>query len=52
MTPLQVGEVNVFRRFSSEQRAKMIEFYSAVLGLKMLPTAAEDPQIGLPLLNR
>ena len=44
MTPLQVGEVNVFRGFSSEQRTKMIEFYSEVLGLKMLPTAARRHQ--------
>ena len=40
MTRSEVGEVNVFRRFSSDRRAKMIEFYSEVLGLKPLSAAA------------
>ena len=35
-----VGEVNVFRRFSVERRAKMEEFYNEVLGLKALPASA------------
>jgi catechol 2,3-dioxygenase-like lactoylglutathione lyase family enzyme len=40
MTRSEVGEVNVFRRFSSERRAKMVEFYNEVLALKPLPAAA------------
>jgi catechol-2,3-dioxygenase len=40
MTRSEVGEVNVFRRFHSERRAKMAEFYNDVLGLKPLPASA------------
>ena len=35
-----VGEINVFRRFSSERTAAMREFYGAVLGLPVLPETA------------
>jgi catechol 2,3-dioxygenase-like lactoylglutathione lyase family enzyme len=40
MTRSEVGEVNVFRRFSSERRARMVEFYGEVLGLKALSASA------------
>jgi catechol 2,3-dioxygenase-like lactoylglutathione lyase family enzyme len=40
MTRSEVGEVNVFRRFSAERRAKMEEFYNDVLALKALPASA------------
>jgi len=40
MTRSEVGEVNVFRRFASERRAKMVEFYNEVLGLKPLSASA------------
>ena len=40
MTRSEVGEINVFRRFSTAGRAKMIEFYADVLGLKPLSPAA------------
>src|SRR6185369_9650333 len=40
MVRSEVGEVNVFRRFSAERRAKMEEFYNDVLALKALPTSA------------
>jgi len=40
MTRSVVGEVNVFRRFSAERRAKVEEFYNEVLGLKALPASA------------
>src|SRR5262245_65922028 len=33
-----VGEVNVFRRFSSERTDKMREFYGEVIGLTPLPS--------------
>jgi catechol 2,3-dioxygenase-like lactoylglutathione lyase family enzyme len=36
----EVGEVNVFRRFSSERTDKMREFYGEVLGLTPLPSTA------------
>src|SRR5688572_9545078 len=36
----QVGEINVFRRFSSERTAAMREFYAEVLGLPVLPETA------------
>jgi catechol 2,3-dioxygenase-like lactoylglutathione lyase family enzyme len=35
-----VGEVNVFRRFSSERTDKMREFYGEILGLTALPATA------------
>ncbi|HEX5046156.1 MAG TPA: VOC family protein [Gammaproteobacteria bacterium] len=35
-----VGEVNVFRRFSSERTDKMREFYGEVLGIMPLPSTA------------
>lgn len=35
-----IGEVNVFRRFSSERTAAMREFYGSVLELPVLPEAA------------
>ena len=35
-----VGEINVFRRFSSERTAAMREFYGEVLGLPVLPETA------------
>lgn len=35
-----VGEINVFRRFSSERTAAMREFYGEVLGLPVLPDSA------------
>ncbi len=35
-----VGEINVFRRFSSERTAAMREFYGDALGLPVLPEAA------------
>jgi catechol 2,3-dioxygenase-like lactoylglutathione lyase family enzyme len=36
----EVGEINVFRRFSSERTAAMREFYGEVLGLPVLPETA------------
>jgi catechol 2,3-dioxygenase-like lactoylglutathione lyase family enzyme len=36
----EVGEVNVFRRFSSDRTEKMREFYGDVLGLPVLPSTA------------
>jgi catechol 2,3-dioxygenase-like lactoylglutathione lyase family enzyme len=36
----EIGEINVFRRFSSERTAEMREFYGEVLGLPVLPEAA------------
>jgi catechol 2,3-dioxygenase-like lactoylglutathione lyase family enzyme len=36
----QIGEVNVFRRFSSERTAAMREFYGEVLALPVLPETA------------
>jgi hypothetical protein len=36
----EIGEINVFRRFSSERTAAMREFYSRVLGLPVLPDTA------------
>jgi catechol 2,3-dioxygenase-like lactoylglutathione lyase family enzyme len=38
--PSQVGEINVFRRFSSDRDAEMREFYGEVLGLTVLPATA------------
>jgi catechol 2,3-dioxygenase-like lactoylglutathione lyase family enzyme len=38
--PSSLGEVNVFRRFSSERTAAMREFYRDVLGLAVLPETA------------
>ena len=35
-----IGEINVFRRFSSERTAAMREFYGDVLGLPVLPETA------------
>ena len=35
-----IGEINVFRRFSSERTAAMRDFYSDVLGLPVLPETA------------
>lgn len=40
MTRSEVGEINVFRRFATAGRAKMVEFYGDVLGLKPLSPAA------------
>jgi len=40
MTRSEVGEVNVFRRFSSDRRMKMVEFYGEVLGFRALSAAA------------
>lgn len=36
----EIGEINVFRRFSSDRAAAMREFYGEVLGLPVLPQAA------------
>jgi len=36
----QIGEVNVFRRFSNERTAAMREFYGEVLALPVLPETA------------
>jgi catechol 2,3-dioxygenase-like lactoylglutathione lyase family enzyme len=36
----QVGEINVFRRFSNERTAEMREFYGEVLALPVLPETA------------
>jgi catechol 2,3-dioxygenase-like lactoylglutathione lyase family enzyme len=36
----QIGEINVFRRFSSERTAAMREFYAEVLALPLLPETA------------
>ena len=33
----EIGEINVFRRFSSERTAAMREFYGEVLGLPCCP---------------
>ncbi len=38
--PSQVGEINVFRRFSSDRTGEMREFYGDVLGLTVLPETA------------
>ena len=35
-----IGEINVFRRFSSERTAAMRKFYGDVLGLPVLPETA------------
>lgn len=35
-----IGEINVFRRFSSDRAAAMREFYGEVLGLPVLPDSA------------
>ena len=40
MTRSEVGEVNVFRRFPRDLRAKMMEFYEQVLAIKPLPGTA------------
>ena len=40
MPKSSIGEVNVFRRFSSEHTAAMREFYGEVLGLPVLPDTA------------
>jgi catechol 2,3-dioxygenase-like lactoylglutathione lyase family enzyme len=40
MSRSEIGEVNVFRRFSSERTAAMREFYGEVLGLPVLPDTA------------
>src|SRR5690606_6454117 len=40
MTPSEIGEVNVFRRFSRERTAEMNEFYGEVLALPVLPETA------------
>src|SRR5262245_39802082 len=40
MKPSEVGEINVFRRFPSERRSQMAEFYRDVLGLTALSAAA------------
>jgi catechol 2,3-dioxygenase-like lactoylglutathione lyase family enzyme len=40
MAASQIGEVNVFRRFSSERTTEMSEFYGTVLGLSALPSSA------------
>jgi catechol 2,3-dioxygenase-like lactoylglutathione lyase family enzyme len=40
MTPSEVGEVNVFRRFPRDMRDKMTEFYGQVLEIKPLPSTA------------
>lgn len=36
----ELGEINVFRRFSSERTAAMRKFYADVLGLPVLPESA------------
>jgi catechol 2,3-dioxygenase-like lactoylglutathione lyase family enzyme len=36
----EIGEINVFRRFSSDRTAAMREFYGEVLGLPALPETA------------
>lgn len=40
MKPSEVGEINVFRRFPAERRAKVEEFYAGVLALPVLPATA------------
>jgi catechol 2,3-dioxygenase-like lactoylglutathione lyase family enzyme len=40
MAASEIGEVNVFRRFSSDRAAAMREFYGAVLALPVLPDSA------------
>lgn len=40
MTRSDVGEINIFRRFPSAGRAKIVEFYRDVLGLKSLSAEA------------
>lgn len=40
MAASQIGEVNVFRRFSSDRAEAMREFYTSVLGLTPLPQTA------------
>jgi catechol 2,3-dioxygenase-like lactoylglutathione lyase family enzyme len=40
MTRSQVGEINVFRRFATASREKMVEFYRDALGLKPLSAEA------------
>ena len=40
MAASQVGEVNVFRRFSSERTAAVTDFYGKVLGFTALPSTA------------
>ncbi len=36
----EIGEINVFRRFSNERTAQMREFYGEVLALPVLPETA------------
>ena len=40
MARSEVGEINVFRRFSSERTDRVTEFYGYVLGLTALPASA------------
>lgn len=40
MAPSELGEVNVFRRFSSDREPEMQAFYGDVLGLVPLPSTA------------
>ena len=40
MTRSDVGEINVFRRFPRDLRAKVTEFYEQVLAIKPLPSTA------------
>jgi catechol 2,3-dioxygenase-like lactoylglutathione lyase family enzyme len=40
MTPSELGEVNVFRRFSADRTQEMRKFYDQVLGLNALPPSA------------
>jgi catechol 2,3-dioxygenase-like lactoylglutathione lyase family enzyme len=40
MAPSEIGEINVFRRFSSDRRAAMETFYARVLALAVLPSTA------------
>src|ERR1700752_69264 len=49
MAPSTVGEVNVFRRFSSDRTEQMTRFYAEVLGLQPLPTGANPRMIRYPI---
>jgi hypothetical protein len=40
MARSEIGEINVFRRFSSDRTDRVTEFYGYVLGLTALPSSA------------
>jgi catechol 2,3-dioxygenase-like lactoylglutathione lyase family enzyme len=53
MAHSDLGEVNIFRRFPTAKREKMVEFYTDVLGFKALPSTAlgGNAMIRIPVGN-